>query len=133
MREVKIYKLEIKRDERGWLVEILKRDQLTTKPFGQFYVTTAHPGVVKGNHYHIHKNEWFCVIKGKGKLALQDIETKERKEIVMGEENMLTIKIPPKVAHGIKNIGQGMMYLLAYVDEVFNPQEPDTFPQEVIS
>lgn len=129
---VHIEKLNVYTDDRGWLVEVLKKEQLKKKEFGQFFVSTAHPNVVKGNHYHTHKTEWFCVIKGKGKLCLQDVKTLEKMEVFMGDENMFTVKILPNVAHGIKNIGNDMMYLLVYADEVFDPKDPDTFNKKVI-
>ncbi len=34
-------------DERGWLMEILRSDDEIFSRFGQVYVTTAYPGVVK--------------------------------------------------------------------------------------
>jgi dTDP-4-dehydrorhamnose 3,5-epimerase len=38
-------------DERGWLMEILRRDETDLLPvFGQVYVSATYPGVVKGWH-----------------------------------------------------------------------------------
>jgi UDP-2-acetamido-2,6-beta-L-arabino-hexul-4-ose reductase len=126
-------KLEIKSDERGWLAEVLRREQLHPgrEGFGQFFVTTAHPGVSKGHHYHLRKHEWFCVIKGRGLLVFENIDTGQREELEMGEANMVTVEIPLRTAHAIKNTGSEMMYLLAYTDESHNPQDPDTHPRKV--
>jgi UDP-2-acetamido-2,6-beta-L-arabino-hexul-4-ose reductase len=123
-----VRKLDIKTDQRGWLAEILRRENLHPgrEAFGQFFVTTAYPGISKGHHYHLRKHEWFCVIKGRALLALEDIDTKQRTEIVMGEDNMVTVELPLRSAHAIKNTGQEMMYLLAYTDEPFNPEDSDT-------
>jgi len=64
MRGVKVNTIDVKSDERGWLAEIIRQEELVrTKEFGQFMVTTAYPSCVKGNHYHIRKFEWFCVLK----------------------------------------------------------------------
>jgi dTDP-4-dehydrorhamnose 3,5-epimerase-like enzyme len=127
---VQISRLAVKEDHRGWLAEILRGDQ-TKGSFGQIYVTTAHPGKKKGNHYHTRKTEWFCVIKGRGKLVLQDLETGKRMEILMGDGNLVTVRIPPGVAHTIANVGEDMMYLLAHISEQFSPQDPDTVPFEL--
>ena len=132
MRGVVIYDLEIKSDERGWLSEVIKRDQLTSWSFGRFYVTTAYPGVIRGNHYHHHMYEWFCVIKGRGRLVLVDNETGERKELLLGEEAPVTVRIPPGIAHGIENVGQELMYLLVYSDTPFQENAPDTHVKVVI-
>tara|TARA_B100000959_G_scaffold157291_1_gene164918 strand:+ start:1268 stop:1675 length:408 start_codon:yes stop_codon:yes gene_type:complete len=124
-----INKLDIKSDERGWLTEILRKENLQKeKGFGQIFVTVAKPGITKGNHYHKRKEEWFCVIRGKGKLLLKDITSDESQEVLMGDENMIAVKIPPNVTHSIQNIGDEMLFLLIYIDEPFNQQDPDTFP-----
>jgi len=130
--EIEIFPLDKKEDERGWLMEILKKNQLNKKEFGQFFVTTANPGKVKGNHYHLEHDEYFCVISGKGKLVLKHIESGEIKEIEMGEGNLVTVKIPPKWSHGIKNIGEGEMFLLAYSDQEFDEKNPDSFREIVV-
>jgi len=128
-------KLEKKVDERGWFAEILRADDLPAsemKNFGQIGITTAKQNIVKGNHYHKRKLEWYCVLKGKALIVLQDNVTNERKEIVMSEKEPSILKIYPDVSHAIKNIGKGMMYLLIYTNEPFNPEDPDTFKKEVL-
>lgn len=123
--------LTIKSDSRGWLIEILKKEDIPKdilkKGFGQVYLTVAKPGAVRGNHYHKRKTEWFCVIKGKGKLVLQDINSKEKEELIIGHDNMLTVKIPPNTFHKIENTFDEDMYIVAYIDEEFNPKDPDTY------
>jgi len=47
-----IKSLKVIPDERGWLMEILRCDDKIFKQFGQVYLSTAYPGVVKGWHYH---------------------------------------------------------------------------------
>ena len=48
---VKVKKLRAIPDERGRLMEILRCDDELFTRFGQVYMTTAYPGVVKGWHY----------------------------------------------------------------------------------
>ncbi len=126
---VKVIRLDVKRDERGWVAEVIRREELSSKEFGQILITTAHPGVVKGNHYHTRKREWFCVIVGKGKLVLESAQGRE--EIIMGEENPVAVEVPPGVAHALVNVGDEMMYALVYVDEPYEPEDPDTFAKRI--
>ena len=49
-------------DARGIFVEMLK-----TPDTGQFSYFTAHPGVMRGGHYHHTKSEKFLVIKGQAR------------------------------------------------------------------
>lgn len=129
---VEVLNLTVHEDTRGWVVEILRGEQVDKPSFGQIYVTTARPDIAKGNHYHTRKMEWFCVIKGRGLLALEDLDTHQRQEILMDESNMVTVRIPRHIAHGIRNVGDDMMFLLAYIDEPFSASDPDTFQYEVI-
>ena len=127
---VKIKKLDVKRDDRGWFTEILRGDEVEDPKLGQFYVTTANSGQTKGKHYHNRKLEWFCVVKGNALLTLVDTKTEERQEIKMGEDNMVTVEIPPRVWHAIANTGEDEMFLIAHISEPFNPEDPDTFQEE---
>lgn len=91
---VEFYPLEVKRDERGWLAEVLRSRQLREgeKEFTQIYVTTANPGKTKGKHYHKRKTEWFCVVAGEAVLHLKDMRTGEEDSVPMGEKNMVTVR-----------------------------------------
>lgn len=124
---VEIQQLAKKMDHRGWLLKMLMSPEIDgEKDFGEIYVTVAHPGAVKGVHYHEQCTEWFCVIRGKGKLVLLDRQSQERCEVEMGEDNPVRVKVPPHVVHGVRNIGDEPMYLLAYANRPYNPHAPDT-------
>jgi len=128
---VTIQNLEIKRDHRGWLTEVLKSSTLPNAArMAQLYVTVGNPGKTKGKHYHTRKTEWFCVASGKAKLYLKDTRTQEEQVFPMGESNMITVGIPPHVAHAITSDGDEPFYLIVVVSEEFNPNDPDTFPFE---
>ena len=133
MDKIEIKKLEVKKDERGWFTEILRFEELNKKKegFGQIYVTVAKSGQIKGKHYHKRKTEYFCVIKGNAILTLVDKRTKFKQKIKMGENNMVMVQIPPMIWHSIKNTGREDLYLLAYIDESYNPDDPDTFHEEL--
>jgi UDP-2-acetamido-2,6-beta-L-arabino-hexul-4-ose reductase len=100
------------------------------KQMSQLYVTVGNPGKTKGKHYHTRKIEWFCVASGRAKLYLKDTRTQEEQVVPMSEDNMVTVGIPPHVAHAITNDGDKPFYLIVVVSEEFNPSDPDTFPFE---
>lgn len=132
--KVKVKKLNIKEDTRGWFTEILRFEELYNKKkkFGQMYVTIAKPGQTKGRHYHKRKTEYFCVIKGNAMLTLIDKKTLFKQKIRMGEDNMVMVQIPPMVWHAIENTEKkNEIYLLAYIDEPYNPNDPDTIHEEL--
>ncbi len=132
MKNIETKKLVKHVDERGWLAEIFRPEDVKNTMKGQITVTTAHPGIIKANHYHKKMNEWYCVMKGKMNLVLKDMKTGEKKEIVLSDEDLKIIKIEPWIAHGFKNIGDDMLFVLMYIDKPFDPNDTDTFPEAVV-
>lgn len=124
---ITIKKLNLKKDKRGWLAEIVRPEDVGGTGFGQILVTTASRAEIKGNHYHKRKTEWYCVIRGKAMLTIIDNKTKEQKELFMGDDNMVLVKIPPHHFHAIKNIGKKEMYLMVYISEAFDLNDQDTY------
>jgi len=128
MHGLQIDVLDIKKDDRGWLAEILRSGNLTGGArLSQIFVTVGNPGKTKGKHYHTRKTEWFSVVSGDAKLYLSDVRTGEEKVVPMGEKNMVTVAIPPHVAHAITSDGESPFYLIVVASEDFDPKDPDTF------
>jgi dTDP-4-dehydrorhamnose 3,5-epimerase len=125
-------KLKVIPDERGRLMEILRSDDELFTKFGQVYMTTAYPGVVKGWHYHKKQTDNFAVVKGMIKLVLYDNRenspTKgEINEIFLGEHNPILVKIPPLVLHGFKCISEQEAICINIPTELYNYDQPDEF------
>jgi UDP-2-acetamido-2,6-beta-L-arabino-hexul-4-ose reductase len=123
---VDIRKIEKREDARGWLIEVLRGDVIGEE-IKHIHFSISKPNAVRGKHYHKRKIEWFCVVKGIAKLILEDLNTKESKELILSEENLLSVEIHPYIVHTLQNIGNGDMCLIAIVNEVFNPKDPDTY------
>ena len=130
MQGIEIKKLDKKVDERGCLVKLLMQQELkdARQEFGEIYITTAKPGVVKGNHYHPLATEWFFIISGQGKLALCTAEG-ERRDISLSGDDPTIVKVPAGIRHAIKNVGTEDLALLAYADHPYNPS--DTIPADI--
>ncbi|GAE30982.1 polysaccharide biosynthesis C-terminal domain-containing protein [Alkalihalobacillus hemicellulosilyticus] len=120
------YNLEIKKDLRGSLVELLKSDH-----FGQIFISTSHPGVIRGNHYHHTKVEKFCVIKGKANIKLQNIISDEISSYVVTGDKAQIVDIPPGYTHSLENIGESELIVLFWANEIFDKDRPDTYFREV--
>ena len=125
-----VRRLAVHPDERGRLFEVLRRDDPEFDKFGQVYVTTAHPGIVKGWHCHQIQTDHFCVIKGRACFALYD---GRRDSPTHGEVNEIEcdgsepqlIVIQPHVFHGFKNIGDEEVMCINCPTEPYNPLNPD--------
>ena len=119
-------------DERGWLMELMRSDWDLFEKFGQVYLTTVYPGVVKAWHYHKKQTDNMICIKGMLKLVLYDSRKssstyKEVNEIFFGEQKPLLVKIPPLVYHGFKAIGGETAYDINVPTQPYNYKEPDEF------
>lgn len=132
IQDVKIKKLAPIPDERGRIMEILRNDDDLFIKFGQAYITSAYPGVVKAWHYHKIQSDSFAVIHGMMKMVLydsrKDSSTKgEINEFFMGVHNPILLQIPPMVYHGFKCIGAHEAIMLNCPTEPYNRQKPDEY------
>jgi len=132
IKGVKVKRLKVIPDERGSLMEILRSDDKFFTKFGQVYLTTAYPGVVKGWHYHKKQTDNMTVVKGMMKIVLydsrKDSTTKGQiNEFFVGEHNPILIKIPPFVCHGFKCISSEEALVINIPTEVYNYRKPDEF------
>jgi len=129
---VKVKKLKVIPDERGRLMEMLRADDELFIKFGQVYLTTAYPGVVKGWHYHKKQIDNMVVVKGMMKIVLYDeregSSTKgEINEFFTGIHNPLLLQIPPLVIHGFKCISEEEAMVINCPTETYNYEDPDEF------
>ncbi|MFH0771030.1 MAG: dTDP-4-dehydrorhamnose 3,5-epimerase family protein [Candidatus Omnitrophota bacterium] len=129
---VKIKKLKVIPDDRGRLMEILRCDDEIFEKFGQVYVTTAFPGVVKAWHYHKKQDDHFVCLNGKIKLALYDFReessTKGRvDEFLLSLEDPFMVKIPRMVYHGFKCVSDKESMILNVPTMPYSRNEPDEF------
>lgn len=127
-----IKKLKVIPDERGRLMEMLRYDDSLYKKFGQLYMTTVFPEVVKGWHYHKIQIDNFVCVKGMLKIVLYDSrENSPTKgmvnEFFMGIHNPILLQIPPLVIHGMKGTGTEEGILINCPTEPYNSDTPDEF------
>ena len=113
-------------DERGSFVE-------TVKSFdsGQFSYSTTKPGITRGDHFHLRKVERFAVIKGKARIQLRRIGSKEVINYELDGEQPAYVDMPIWYTHNITNIGEEELVTLFWINEFFNPEDPDTFYERV--
>lgn len=113
-------------DERGAFVEFIK-----TPDCGQISIFTTLPGYIRGSHYHHSKTEKFLVIKGRAKFKFKDVQSGETHEIVINGDKAEVVETVPGWAHEIENIGSDEMVVVLWSNEIFDPENPDTFPYDL--
>ncbi len=129
---VQVKELKVIPDERGRLMEMLRSDDDIYRQFGQVYMTTAYPGVVKAWHYHKIQDDHFVVVKGMIKLVLYDDREGSRtrgevNEFFMGMHNPILVKIPRGIYHGFKSVGEEEAIVINVPTEPYNREKPDEY------
>ena len=120
------YDLKKNEDNRGWLAEFIKSEDN-----GQIFISTTKPGITRGNHWHNTKVEKFLVVQGQGLLQFRKIGTDKVIEYKVSGDKPEPVDIPVGYIHNIKNIGDNMMITLFWACEIFDPENPDTYYEEV--
>nr|WP_197281907.1 dTDP-4-dehydrorhamnose 3,5-epimerase family protein [Dethiosulfatarculus sandiegensis] len=129
---VKVKELKVIPDERGRLMEMLRVDDEIFAGFGQVYLTTTNPGVVKAWHLHKQQTDNVVCVAGMIRLGLYD----DRKDsptfgmvnqFFMGVHKPLLVQIPAFVYHGWKCVSQEEALIVNTVTKPYNPENPDEF------
>lgn len=108
---VRFFPLIAHNDERGWLIELFRQDEIPVENFPVMaYVSQTMPGEARGPHEHVEQSDFFAFVgPGDFQLYLWDNRDgsptfEEKLVIVAGESNPQSVIIPPGVVHAYRNI-----------------------------
>ncbi|BBD09564.1 NAD-dependent epimerase/dehydratase family protein [Desulfovibrio ferrophilus] len=118
--------LQLHSDERGDLFEAVKADQ-----GGQTFMSSTHPGITRGNHFHLRKVERFLVIGGEAEIKLRKLFTNEVITFRVRGGQPAYVDMPTFYTHDITNAGTGKLHTLFWSNEIFDPKDPDTYAEMV--
>ena len=104
--------LEQYHDERGWLTELFRSDELPAELQPEMgYISATKPGVVRGPHEHREQSDLFCFL-GTSSFRLYCWDNREgadnyRERYLTDIEagKIVAVIIPPGVVHAYKNTG----------------------------
>lgn len=113
-------------DSRGAFSEII-RHHIS----GQTSFSTTHPGITRGNHFHTRKIERFTVISGEALIQLRRIGTDEVHNFYLSGDSPSFVDMPIWYTHNIKNIGDKELFTIFWINEPYNPEDPDTYFENV--
>jgi dTDP-4-dehydrorhamnose 3,5-epimerase len=129
-------------DQRGWLMEVFRDDEL---PEGfepaMSYLSVTKPGVARGPHEHVHQTDLFVFLDGAYELHLWDSRNPGGEPVPMaamgsfesvdlgpqepylmlqvGAENPVAVFVPPGVVHAYRNVGDKDAFVLNYPDKLY--------------
>ncbi len=97
-------------DERGKVMQMLRRDDPHFEEFGEIYFSWVYPSVVKGWHLHTEMILNYALLVGSVKLVLFDDRSDSRsrgqlQEIYLTEGNYQLVRVPTGVWNGFKGTG----------------------------
>jgi dTDP-4-dehydrorhamnose 3,5-epimerase len=133
-------------DDRGWLAELFRHDELAAEFYPTMsYISATKPGVKRGPHEHVDQADLFCFIGPSNfKIRLWDNRSNSKTfnqvmTLVVGVDDPKSVLVPAGVVHAYQNVGadQGIVIncpnrLYAGdgkrepVDEIRHEDEPDT-------
>jgi UDP-2-acetamido-2,6-beta-L-arabino-hexul-4-ose reductase len=119
-------RLTLHEDARGCLFEAVKE-----KSGGQTFISTTRPNITRGKHYHLHKIERFVVIQGTARIRIRRLFSQEIVEFDVRGSEPAVIDIPTLHTHDITNVGKSDLLTLFWADEIYDVDNPDTYPEEV--
>lgn len=118
-------------DNRGWAVNPVPVDKLTSMNFGHIHVASVEPGAVRGNHYHKNTNEFLLVFGGEYDFYYNVEQEVHRRHF--NDSQLFGIKINTGITHSIKNVGDNTLYVMAYYDRPYNRKNPDTVSNKLLN
>lgn len=114
-------------DQRGSLVETVR----VHGSEGQTFLSTTAPGATRGQHFHLRKVERFVVIGGRAHISLRKVLTDEVVTFEVDGGSPSIVDMPTLWAHKITNIGDSDLTTMFWTNELFNPEDTDTYPEDV--
>ena len=126
-KEKAAFPLKMNVDDRGSFTELLR-----TENCGQFSVNISKPGIVKGQHWHNTKWEFFFVVSGHGLIQQRKLGSDEVIEFEVSGEKIQGVHMLPGYTHNIINLSDTEdLVTVMWANETFDPDRPDTFFEKV--
>ncbi len=147
IKDVVIYALKKFPDERGWLAELFRHDEIAEEFYPVMaYISVTEPNVQRGPHEHADQADLFCFL-GPGNFKLRMWDNRRDSptfEFTMtleaGEDNPQAVIVPKGVVHAYKNISAEQKGVVINcpnrlymgkgkkepVDEIRHEDDPDT-------
>ena len=99
-------------DDRGWLTELFRQDELADEYYPVMaYVSSTQPGITRGPHEHLDQADLFCFI-GPSNFQFRMWDSRPDSQtfgnmisLLVGADAPKAILVPKGVVHAYRNIG----------------------------
>ncbi|MBA2734192.1 MAG: dTDP-4-dehydrorhamnose 3,5-epimerase family protein [Acidobacteria bacterium] len=113
-------------DERGWLTELFRHDEMVEEFYPQMaYISQSEPHVQRGPHEHVEQTDFFCFIGSSNfKMRLWDNRSgsetyRNMMTLFVGADNPKSILVPKGVVHAYRNVGHGVGVVINFPNRLF--------------
>lgn len=120
--------LKLHTDPRGTLFEASR----SSGGGGQTFLSWTHPGVTRGNHFHLSKVERFLVLEGEAVIRIRRVLDDRLWEYRVSGAEPAPVDMPTLHTHSIENTGDRPLLTLFWTQEIFDPAAPDTYADPVL-
>jgi len=121
-------------DERGWLAEIFRSDEIADDLIpAMSYLSVTHTGMSRGPHEHRDQTDIFAFF-GPGSFRLKLWDNRKNSPtygykmvFIAGEDNPMSVILPPGIIHGYTNISEHDAWMSNYPNRLYagkNKQDP---------
>lgn len=149
IEDVIVYPLRKFVDERGWLCELFRHDEIAEEFYpAMAYISVTEPNTQRGPHEHVEQADLFCFL-GASNFKLRLWDNRESSPtfrnvmtLFVGADNPQAIIVPKGVVHAYKNVGSekgvvincpNRLYMGAgkheEIDEIRHEDDPNTIFQ----
>jgi UDP-2-acetamido-2,6-beta-L-arabino-hexul-4-ose reductase len=119
--------------ERGWALFPFGSEGIYSEDITDIHLVSIEPGHVRGNHYHLNKEEHLFIFGGKSIVATcRSEDPGDKQEVDVNGETPFYLKIDEGVAHAIKNKGKFPVYLFCYSRPLKKDQKAATVSMQVL-
>ena len=112
IQDVVVYPLRKLVDERGWLCELFRHDEIAAEFYpAMAYISVTEPDTQRGPHEHVEQADLFCFL-GTSNFKLRLWDNREDSPtfrnvmtLFVGADNPQAVIIPQGIVHAYKNVG----------------------------
>ena len=122
--DVRLFELKTFEDQRGWLSEVYRMDEIDHTP-AMAYISVTRPGLARGPHEHRLQTDLFAFTgPGDFQLYLYDARPEspthgQSFEARLGESRPAAVLIPPRVIHAYRCVSEGDGTVLNLPDKLY--------------
>ncbi|HUR32959.1 MAG TPA: hypothetical protein VM032_04135 [Vicinamibacterales bacterium] len=115
----------------GQLTEVYRRDwQLDDAAVDQVFQVVLLPGRISAWHAHAHTLDRLFVAEGQARIVLYDARSGSPtqglvNEFKVGEHRPALVIVPPRIWHGVQNMGECNARVINLVDQAYRYATPD--------